>query len=320
VKKYFSFCTTKNDFLRYPAEIRKIMNKISTHFSCFIACESYSLLILLFIFSFCSCKKNDLVPAYIHIDHIKLASDYATDGSNSNKITDAWVYLDDDLIGIYELPATFPVLASGSHKISVRAGIKLNGIAMSRGYYPFYQSYTTNIDLQPEEIDSIIPEVSYFPDKIQWKEDFEDAGLSISKYGESDTAFIQTTDSADAFEGYHSAVAHLDATYKYILCLSNETFEIPQNQSPVFLELNYKTDTYLRIGMYGELASGTHQPIETMVLNPTTEWNKIYINMTLTANTTVNTVGFRVFFEAYSTESVPNPKIYLDNIKLLYNN
>jgi hypothetical protein len=307
-------------FLRYLPEIRQIMDKICTYFSRFTTCGFLIILLSLFTFTFISCKKNDLIPAYIHIDHINLITDYATEGTNSNKITDAWVYLDDNLIGIYELPATFPVLASGSHKISIKAGIKLNGIAMSRGYYPFYTMVDTTINLKPEKIDTILLEVKYYPDKIQWKEDFEDAGLSIVKYGNSDTAFIQTTNASDAFEGSFSSVANLDATYKHVLCLSNETFEIPQNQSPVFLELNYKTDSYLTIGMFAELSSGTKERIETLVLNPTTEWKKIYINLTLTANYTVNTVGFRVFFDAYLPEGYSNAKVFLDNIKLLYNN
>ncbi|HOV12628.1 MAG TPA: hypothetical protein PLL90_12785, partial [Bacteroidales bacterium] len=74
-----------------------------------------------------ACKKTDLVPSYIHIDKIDLNTTYEFDGSNSCKITDAWVYIDGDLQGIYELPATFPVLANGQHTIMVRAGIKLNG-------------------------------------------------------------------------------------------------------------------------------------------------------------------------------------------------
>ena len=271
---------------------------------------------LLFFIS--SCKKDELIPSYIHIDKIELNSDYVTDGSNSNKITDAWVYLDDDLIGIYELPATFPVLATGDHKISVRAGIKINGIAKSRGYYPFYQSYTSIVNLQKERIDTLSPVVSYYPDKIKWKEDFEEAGITLVKFGESDTAFIKTTDPNEAFEGSYSVVAYLKDTTKYVLCVSDEKFDIPQTQTPVFLELNYKTSTYLNIGFYGKLPSGLTEKIPTLILNPTESWNKIYINLTLSANYSVNTTDFRVFFEASKPDDAIESKVYLDNIKLLY--
>ncbi len=294
------------------------MNRNSTLFLRFNKYSLFPLLFLLAIVFYSSCKKNDLVPSYIHIEKITLNSTYEIDGTNSSKITDAWVYVDDDLIGIYELPATFPVLSTGSHKISVRAGVKLNGIAMSRGYYPFFETYNTNIDLQKEEIDTISPVVTYFPGKIQWKEDFEDAGISIVRYSDSDTSIYKTTDPADAFEGSFSGVANLDATRHYMLCVSDSTLEIPQNQSPVFLEMNYKTNTYLTIGMYGKLSSGTTERIPTIVLNPTDEWKKIYINLTYTANYTVNTEGFKVFFEANKPDSLTSAKVLIDNIKLLY--
>jgi hypothetical protein len=296
------------------------MNKTSAHFSSFIKSGLFCLLFLFFLIASSSCKKNNLIPAYIYIDHITLASIYEIDGSNSNKITDAWVFVDDDLIGVYELPATFPVLATGKHKITVKAGIKINGIAKSRGYYPFYQSFETNVDLQPQETDTIKPQVSYVPNKIKWKEDFEDAGISIVKYFNSDTTIIKTTDPNDAFEGSYSGVGYLVADKPYMLCVSDSTIEIPQNQSPVFLELNYKTNVFMTIGMYAKLSSGNFERIPTLVLNPTDEWKKIYINLTYTANYTVNTLGFKVFFEANKPDTITSAKVFVDNIKLLYNN
>ena len=64
-----------------------------------------------------SCNKFDgdqTIPAYIHIEKITLADNpIISEGSLSNRITDAWVYVDDELIGAFELPATFPVLKKG---------------------------------------------------------------------------------------------------------------------------------------------------------------------------------------------------------------
>ena len=71
-----------------------------------------------------SCQKfkgSQTVPAYIHIDSIAVEGDYYTYGANTANITDAWVYVDDQIIGTFELPATFPVLKKGKHKVSVYA-------------------------------------------------------------------------------------------------------------------------------------------------------------------------------------------------------
>jgi len=75
----------------------------------------------------------------------------------------------------------------------------------------------------------------------------------------------------------------------------------------------------LTVGMIEEKQSGDHNVISTLILNPNTEWNKIYINLTLTANTSVNVASFKVFFAA-AKDTIPNPKLFIDNIKLLYTN
>jgi len=273
---------------------------------------------LFIISSLISCKKTDLVPSYIHIDKIDITTAYEIFGSNSSKITDAWVYVDGDLQGIYELPATFPILATGQHTIMIRPGIKLNGIAMSRAYYPFYEPYETTVDLVAEQIDTINPSVTYYANKIHWMEDFETAGVSLVKFSVSDTNFIQTQDSTKVFEGLSSGIASLDATYDYVCSVSDDVFDIPQDQSAVFLELNYKTSVPLGVGMYAVLSTGQNEKIETMIINPNTSWNKIYINLTYSANVSSNTTGFRIYFEAYKPDTLATAEILLDNIKLLY--
>ncbi len=102
------------------------------------------------------------IPAYIHIDKIGLTTSAdGSQGSNSSKITDAWVYIDERLIGCFELPVTFPVLYEGSHQLKIRAGIKVNGIAATRAPYPFYEAYTQSVDLQKGTKITVSPTVKY---------------------------------------------------------------------------------------------------------------------------------------------------------------
>ena len=53
-----------------------------------------------------SCQKEDVggVPAYIKINSIEL------ENNTTSYITDAWVYINGQLQGVYELPSKFPVL------------------------------------------------------------------------------------------------------------------------------------------------------------------------------------------------------------------
>ena len=110
----------------------------------------------LFVLAFASCNKfegSQTVPAYIRIDSIKVEGDYYTYGANTSNITDAWVYVDDQIIGCYELPTTFPILAKGPHKVSVYGGIQENGRGSARGPYPFYKPAVYS-DLNLVEFDS----------------------------------------------------------------------------------------------------------------------------------------------------------------------
>ena len=102
-------------------------------------------LLLLLLFPFLvGCQLFDqpeIAPSYIHIENFNFIITNSNQGTNSEKITDAWVYIDDTPAGVYELPANFPVLEEGKHKVRIRAGIKENGISGTRVPYPFYASF-----------------------------------------------------------------------------------------------------------------------------------------------------------------------------------
>jgi len=72
-----------------------------------ITLRSYLLLLVtVLIFSACESKHEDGVPSYIHIERIGLVT-VDGQGTASHKITDAWVYIDNILIGAFELQLHF---------------------------------------------------------------------------------------------------------------------------------------------------------------------------------------------------------------------
>jgi hypothetical protein len=278
--------------------------------------------ILLFVCLICVLQSCSLinpeikVPAYIHIDKINLSTNYITEGTSSSKITDAWIYIDDKLIGAFELPATVPVLEEGNHKLSVRAGIKVSGISATRAYYPFYDQYIINVDLKPDAIDTINPTVNYFATSglFHWMEDFEGGGITLMKYSTSDTIIDKTSDPQFVFEGNYSGIAYLTSSKPYLLSASIDNFVLPIGNNPVFLELNYKTNNRFRVGLY---ANGTTR-IEVITVNTSETWNKIYVNFTPFVNTYSTASNFKIFLESYKEDDVETPILLFDNIKLIY--
>ena len=136
---------------------------------------------LLLALSLASCNKiqgPQKVPSYIHIESIGVDSltDYFTYGANTSKIADAWVYVDDQLIGAYELPTTFPVLKKGPHKVAIYGGIKVDGRSDTRDRYPFYRPLVyNNLNLAEDSIVNLTPALSYYPigdgTNVAWMEE-----------------------------------------------------------------------------------------------------------------------------------------------------
>jgi hypothetical protein len=87
----------------------------------------------------------EMIPGYVRIDSIRFDTDYQTQGSNRFSFKDSWVYVDNNYLGTFENPITFPVLANGSHKISIRAGIIENGVSATRSAYMKLATWDTTI-------------------------------------------------------------------------------------------------------------------------------------------------------------------------------
>ncbi|MCD6112376.1 MAG: hypothetical protein J7J86_03805 [Bacteroidales bacterium] len=305
------------------------MNKISL--------KIISLLIISFLtillFS-TSCEKNEGIkdiPSYIQIDSISVVTDYFSQGTASNNITDAWVYIDEDFIGTFELPACFPVLMDGEHIIRIDPGIKLNGISSTRSPYPFYNPITKNINLVRGEICKIYEKESINPvsqdttryitttykDNVvfEWMEDFESSSLSIKTTSKSDTTITRVSD--EAFEGLWSGKVSLDSIRNIFEATTKNDFQNPGNNSAIFLELNYKNNNIYNVGIFSNCIDKVIQtPI--IVLNKTDKWKKIYINLTIAVNREYNLITYDPFFEISKEDEVENPEIYFDNIKLVH--
>jgi hypothetical protein len=261
---------------------------------------------------------DEPIPAYISINKIDLTVNPVYDGTSSSKITDAWVYCDGSLVGVYELPCKFPILKEGEHDIIIKAGIKMNGIAASRGYYPFYTNYETQLNLVPGETIELNPSVTYYPDKVHYKEGFEDGGVTLEAYGDSDTTILKTNVDSLVWEGAYSGIIKLNSAIDYVQIATIDPYEIPTIGTPVFLEMNYKTDNLVDIGLIADV-SGSMVKTRTITLNPNTSWNKIYINLTYTAASQSSASNFKLYFEVSKDVSLTEATVLLDNLKLVYN-
>lgn len=266
-----------------------------------------------------SCEKfsgDQTIPAYLGIDSIYLATSYYTEGTSSQRITDAWVYVDDEFIGAFELPARLPVLKSGKHSLKIWPGIKKNGIGATRVSYAFYSPIARDVVFVPDSATQTgVLKTTYQPTTVfSWKEDFDDVSISLDTTRGS-IAYIERTPAGSplTFEGNHSGMVVLDSLHDFFECQTHAEYPIPY--APVFLEMNFNTANSIVVGVFTYGSTTLYQtPIIT--LNPTNgQWKKIYIDLSTTLNAYSGMMTYRVYISAFKDAGLKQSVILLDNFK-----
>ena len=269
------------------------------------------IIIILLIISTISCKKdeNNTIPSYISIEEIQL------DENSTHNITDAWIYINDNLQGVYEIPATFPLNEEGQQKLRIKAGIKSNGISGNRMPYPFYASYIIEQQLfQPESTLLIQPVFSYI-DSVTIdvnSEDFDGNGLNLET--DSLTFSIENNLSIDNNYG----VLTLTDSMLYTEVLTKKIYNLPQQGAPIFLELDYKCNTQFLIGVYINFPQSLVVEKPLLWITPKEDWNKIYINLTSTISEAVGADSYTLFVILQRNFNLEENTLHFDNLKLLY--
>ena len=256
------------------------------------------------------------IPSYIRISNIDF--DPMDNGSSSHKIVDAWLEVDNEIIGTFELPATIPVLKQGTKKVVIYAGVYRDGIKGLRVIYPFYTNYDSMRTLVASTIDTINPVINYdstviFPFN---EEDFESGTIFIKTSDNSPMDIVNNADPLYFNEGGNK-IGLITAAKGDILDIEVTTsgigYALPK--TIVYLEIIFKSNMNLTAGLY---ATGTPVVlIEKLVLFPADQWKKIYINLTDEIASQPNGATFNVFFKAASLGD-KDYYIALDNIKLIH--
>lgn len=270
-------------------------------------------------------KKNDtdLIPSYLYIENIGLISTY-DQGTASHNITDAWVYVNETLIGAFELPAKVPILFAGEQKITVRPGIKINGISNTRAIYPFYTDMVKTIELVKDSVVNFNEAVTQYNSSVifPWLENFDFSGITLDTTSKSTVGISKTNDPELIFQlpgedNNNSAFIDMVADSAIFEATSTQSFDLPNDGSAIFFELNFKTNHDLVVGIF-YTSSGIRVQRPLLVLNKTDIWNKIYVNLTVPMYDTPNATNIQIFLGAQKEDGTEEAKIYLDNLKLVH--
>lgn len=275
--------------------------------------------------SACIKDTNPSRPAYVYIENVFFEADTMLgQGTSSSNITDVWVSVDGQQLGANTMPALFPVILDENfptNSVRISAGIKDNGITNTRAIYPFYDPYIETIDLEPGKIDTFRPTL-YYPSNanIILVEDFEDPNQPIftdDLDGNPNTEMLAQMD--DVFEGNYSGSITLDsANLDCTVATSTRYYNLSGlSATPVYMEMNFKTNTPFQVGIVAHYGPSDTEVLYKGGVNASTSWKKIYFNLTEEVFGS-NATEYSVIVRALKYATVEEPKIYVDNIKLLY--
>lgn len=301
------------------------------------------------------CKKDEVkVPGYLHLDKIGLqeradANAASPEGFLTCDIdaVELIAYWSGDeketILGTFQLPCTLPVLRDKNiTRLTLVPVIKQNGIAATRIEYPYYERIvlndvplvtdsTTNIGTQNAEgewevqtcyrpwtvqqiVDGQILTTSDTVFKVLAQEYFE--AIQFTTIFDS-SKVDRTTDPNLIRSGTGSGVIVVSADKQTLDFEINNDIVCNDPTAYLYLEMDYKTDVRLSVGMKSAYYDGgTTSTQSAMTLYETTEWKKIYINLGRLWSQFNYHSTFRVVFSALNT-SGNGGNVYLDNVKLL---
>ena len=283
--------------------------------------------ILLFIplaFLLSTCIKNNPDPAWLEVNDWTLVANanyFGAEGALTENLTEAWVYVNDDLIGVFEVPFKIPILKSGAVDIKVFPAIKNNGISATKKVYPFLETYQINGVLVANETLTISPTTKYKDNLSFTIEDFEDINTSIvNDPNTSAASFSLSNNNLQWFNGNFYAKVALNATDSSWIAYTNWTSYIPKGKE-VYLEIDYRNTNNVVTGLIAISPSGTlpnpHITLQTQDAS-TVVWKKIYLDLREMVSASANGAYFEQSFEAYLDDGLSNTEIEIDNIKLIH--
>jgi len=264
-----------------------------------------------------------VVPCYGHIDSIAYSFNkvgYPAENSSYADITDAWVYVDDNPIGAFEMPCTFPIIATnGTHQVKIFPGVKEGGVSSARSVYTLYTYYTGYITLKQDSVVKMnmasVTYASFY--KFDWFENFESITNTFRRVYSSNTV-IQTTSAKDSvFKGTYSGRVVLDSVNNEDVFIGrSDSATLPRDGvTAVWLEINYNSNNMFQVGLLGQ---DTLNYIPIVFIYPTGgAWKKMYIPL----ESTIAPQG--MYGEPYSIyfrmDRAPGNRavLLLDNIKLV---
>lgn len=269
------------------------------------------------------CVKNNPDPSWIQVTEWTLIenSDLVNiEGELSHNFSDAWVYVNDKIIGVFEVPFKIPVLESGTCNIKLYPTVRNNGISATKKIYPFVDRYEITAELIQNKTLTINPVTKYKSNTKFWIEDFEDATIKINTAPTSaDTMIVENDPAVMKWNRY--GICRLNDSNSTWIAYTNEELNLPKGKE-VYLELDYYNTNSLVTGVVALPVGSAPKNNLYITLNAQSNinvrWKKIYIDLKEIVSNSVGANSFLMSFQSALDVGLTQGMIVLDNIKVVH--
>ncbi|MDR0790883.1 MAG: hypothetical protein LBO06_08860 [Bacteroidales bacterium] len=272
------------------------------------------------------------IPSYIRISGFHLVENTnlqynQTDGFLSSNIVDVWVNVGNDTVRAFQLRDgdwLIPVLQKGKVKVTLQAGIMLNGIKATRVPYPFYSIYEKEVMLAEDSITDLgVIDIKYRDDwtRVPFDEQFEDSYFHFKTAGIDTTEHIFKISNMDSVKsGAFCGAMYMGATDAEYKIICKDSLHCTNTQA-LFLEIDYHCNIPFGVGIYGKIAGkDQYQYIPAMTLNAnaSTGWQKVYIVLGKVWSQLGNPADFWFYIQPSNPNKVSNGWVHIDNVKIVH--
>ena len=272
-----------------------------------------------------SCVKNNPKPSWIKIEKWQLEANPLLSGAEGDLIhnfSQAFVYVDNKMVGIFELPVKLPLLMDGEKEIVIFPAIINNGIALQgKVIYPFCESYKITANLKKGETINITPTTRYASiTQFPFVEDFESASIKFTTDPNSNAIISQVQHTDAGRTGYcgHVALNQSDSIWTGV---THDAMNLPKQSAEVYLEIEYKNTNDILTGVLAITLPGTVKTHPNIRLNKqrgTPVWKKTYINLKEIVSFSNDADYFEQFLQMVIDPSATSSDVYIDNIKVVH--
>tara|TARA_B100000579_G_C22810516_1_gene844972 strand:+ start:149 stop:1033 length:885 start_codon:yes stop_codon:yes gene_type:complete len=271
----------------------------------------------------CESELNAEIPSFLEIESFDYRGNLSESIPYSNQyksinISDAWVSMNGQFIGCFEIPCKIPILNEGTNTFLISPGIKSSGQSANRIIYPYYVKDTLEIDLQKDQSILIAPKTYYTNNlanpQFNSQGNFENSGggtmFEIPETTNSNlNAVIQNE---VVFQGQNSAAIFLDSIHNYFKIRNNTFLDLKPG---TFLEIDFMSSVNFNVGLSILSSANGNTDSTTIQLYATDKWKKIYIDLSNEIALGNSFSKYKIFFSGSSNK---HDTIYLDNLRLSY--